>query len=227
MCGRYATFGPVSLSRQAKDTLDQLEIDIVSEINQREDQFNIAPTQRAPVVVLGEDGYELELLRWGLIPSWAKDQKIGSKTINARSDTVAEKPAFRAAFRKRRCLVPASGYFEWTGKSGNKQPYFIRDPAGHLLMFAGLWDAWRPILAEEWMRTFTILTGAPGKVSADVHDRQPVILPPDLWQVWVKGSPEEASATLTAVPEADLIYYPLARAVGSPRNNGPELVVPI
>lgn len=227
MCGRYATFGPVSVSRDAKAVLNELELDLVSEINQREDQFNIAPTQKALVIALGEHGYEAKAIRWGLVPAWAKDEKIGAKMINARAETVASKPAFRGAFKKRRCLVPASGYFEWKGEAGAKQPYFIHDPAGHLLMFAGLWDVWRPSAEAEWLRTFTIVTGEPGKVSGDIHDRQPVILPPDLWEVWASGSPDEAAATLAAVPEADLAYHPVPKAVGSPRNKGPELVEPI
>jgi putative SOS response-associated peptidase YedK len=227
MCGRYATFGPVSLSREAKTVLDQLELDIVSEINQRDDQFNIAPTQKALVMASGDHGYEIKPVRWGLIPIWAKDEKIGAKTINARTETVATKPAFRAAFKKRRCLVPASGYFEWRVEEGGKQPYFIHDPVGHLLMFAGLWEVWRPGEGEDWVKTFTIVTGEPGKVSGDIHDRQPVILPPDLWAVWCDGMPDEASATLVAAPEAELVYYPVTKAVGSPKNKGPELVQPI
>jgi len=227
MCGRYATFGPVSLSREAREVLDQLELDIISEIHQREDQFNIAPTQKALVVAHGQNGYEAKAFRWGLVPSWAKDLKLGAKTINARAETVATKPSFRNAFKKRRCLVPASGYFEWKGESPNKQPYFIHDPAGDLLMFAGLWEGWRASQDEEWTHTFTIITGEPGKVSGDIHDRQPVILPPDLWEVWMDGSPEDASATLAAAPEADLVYYPVPKAVGSPKNKGPELVTPI
>src|SRR6187402_2299421 len=146
MCGRYATFGPVSLSREAKTVLDQLGLDIVSEINQREDQFNIAPTQKALVIASGASGYEVKPLRWGLIPFWAKDEKIGSRMINARAEGLlgGTTKAYTAAFKKRRCLVPASGYFEWKGEAGHKQPYFIHDPAGDLLMFAGLWEAWRP-----------------------------------------------------------------------------------
>jgi putative SOS response-associated peptidase YedK len=136
-------------------------------------------------------------------------------------------PSFRTAFKKRRCLVPASGYFEWRVEEGGKQPYFIRDPDGHLLMFAGLWEAWRPAEGEEWVKTFTIVTGEPGKVSGDIHDRQPVILPPDLWAVWCDGMPDEASATLVAAPEAELVYYPVTKAVGSPTNKGSELVAPL
>jgi putative SOS response-associated peptidase YedK len=229
MCGRYATFGPVSLSREAKTVLDQLELDIVSEINQREDQFNIAPTQKALIMAIGESGYEVKLLRWGLIPSWAKDAKIGSRMINARAEGLlaGTTKAYAAAFKKRRCLVPASGYFEWKGNAGSKQPYFIHDPAGHLLMFAGLWEVWRPAEGEEWVKTFAIVTGEPGKVSGDIHDRQPVILPPDLWAVWCDGLPDEASATLVAAPEAELVYHPVNTKVGNPRNKGSELVEPI
>jgi putative SOS response-associated peptidase YedK len=229
MCGRYATFGPVSLSREAKDVLGQLELDIVSEINQRDDQFNIAPTQKALVMASGEHGYAVKPYQWGLIPSWAKDPKIGWRMINARAEGLIEgtTKAYAGAFKKRRCLVPASGYFEWKGEAGAKQPYFIHDPAGHLLMFAGLWEAWRPSPDDEWVRTFTIVTGEPGKVSGDIHDRQPVIVPPDLWAVWCDGMPEEAVAALGVIPEADLAYHPVPKAVGSPRNKGPELVEPI
>jgi putative SOS response-associated peptidase YedK len=224
MCGRYATFGPVSLSREAKEVLGRLELDIVSEIHQRGDHFNIAPTQRALVAFAGERGTWAETMRWGLIPSWAKDEKISTKLINARVETVETKPSFRTAFRKHRCLVPTSGYFEWKGTAGSKQPYFIHDPRGELLMFAGLWDAWKPINEEHHVRTFTIITGEPGKVSGDIHDRQPVIVPPSLWPVWLMGTPDEASATLAAAPEAELVYHPVPKAVGSPRNKGPELV---
>lgn len=227
MCGRYATFGPVSVSRQAREALGQMKIDIKSEINQREPQYNIAPTQKAPVVVYGEGGYHVRAYRWGLVPHWAPDVKFGAKTINARADTVATKPSFREAFKKRRCLVPASGYFEWKGQSPNKQPYFIHDPAGDLLMFAGLWEGWRESPDAEWVHTYTVITGEPGKVSGDIHDRQPVILPPDLWAVWCEASPEDAEGVLAAVPEADLVYHPVPKAVGSPKNKSPELVEPI
>ena len=227
MCGRYATFGPVSVSRQAREVLEELELDIVSEINQREPQYNIAPTQKALIVGHENGGYQARFYRWGLVPSWAKDLKIGAKTINARADTVATKPSFRNAFKKRRCLVPASGYFEWKGVSPNKQPYFIHDPAGDLLMFAGLWEGWKESPEAEWLHTFTIITGEPGKVSGDIHDRQPVILPPNLWEAWMTGTPDEASAMLAAVPEADLVYHPVTKAVGSPKNAGEEVVEPI
>jgi putative SOS response-associated peptidase YedK len=229
MCGRYALYGPASLSREAKAELVRLGIDLVGAVSQREPQYNIAPTQRAPVLARGEAAVELKALHWGLVPIWAKDTKIGSHAINARSDTVADKPMFRTAFKKRRCMVPASGYFEWKGEAGAKQPYLIHDPAGDLLLFAGLWEAWRPIddEAAEWYRSFTIITGEPGKVSGDIHDRQPVILQPDAWETWLDGTPQEAADVIASAPEAALAYYPVPKAVGSPRNKGPELVQPI
>jgi putative SOS response-associated peptidase YedK len=227
MCGRYAIFGPASASREAKEAMDSLGFDIVDEINKRDDQFNVAPTQKALVVARNHEGRaEAKMLRWGLVPSWAKDDRIGSKLVNARAETVAEKPSFRTAFKKRRCLVPASGYFEWKGEAGHKQPYFIHDPNGTVLFFAGLWEGWKKP-DDDWLHTFTVVTGAPGKVSGDIHDRQPVILPPDLWEVWLDGTPAEASATLAVAPEATLRYHAVPKAVGSPRNNGPELVEPI
>lgn len=192
-------FGPVSLSRRAKAELERL--DILDQINRVDPRYNIAPTQLAPVIAIGDAGPAMKDLRWGLVPAWAKDPKIGAHAINARAETVTEKPMFRAAFKKRRCLVPASGYFEWRTEVGGKQPYFIRDPQGELLFFAGLWEAWRASTADEWMRTFTIVTGEPGKVSGDIHDRQPVILPPDLLNAWLTVPPDEAGALLQVVPE--------------------------
>jgi putative SOS response-associated peptidase YedK len=155
--------------------------------------------------------------------------KIGAHAINARVESVAEKPMFRVALKKRRCLVPASGYFEWRVEDEAKQPYFIQAPDKQLLLFAGLWEAWKPREDDEadWTRTFTIITGEPGKVSGDIHDRQPVILPPRRWGAWLDGRPEDAEGVLADVPEAELEYYPVTRAVGSPRNKGPELVEPV
>jgi putative SOS response-associated peptidase YedK len=227
MCGRYSLFGPATASRDAKEWMDRYGFDIISEINQRDDQFNIAPTQKAPVLYEGEGGLKFEAMRWGLVPFWAKDLKIGAKTINARAETVATKPAFRAAFKARRCLVPASGYFEWTGVPGQKQPFFIRAPTTELLMFAGLWESWRDPETDARVHTYTVVTGEPGKVSGDVHDRQPVILPVDAWELWLGGTAADAAEILTSTPEATLEYYPVSKAVGTPKNKGPELVEPI
>jgi putative SOS response-associated peptidase YedK len=226
MCGRYATYGPVSMSRDAREVLERLELDLTSEINQRDDHFNIAPTQRALVVTAEDAAVHVGVYRWGLIPSWAKDMSFGAKLINARREGIAAKPAFRAAIRRRRCLVPASGYYEWQGEKGTKQPYFIRPPDGSLMLFAGLWETWRDE-ENNPLRSFTIITGEPGKVGGDIHDRQPVILAPDAWEDWLFATPEKAVALLEAANEPELVYYPVTKSVSSPKNNGPELVEPI
>lgn len=228
MCGRYARFGPTKLSRAQRAALESMGLDLVSALDQRDDQFNLAPTQIAPVIAKSDAGFEVKGLRWGLVPAWAKDLSIGNHAINARVETVAEKPMFRTAFKKRHCLVPASGYFEWQKvDEKTKQPYFIHDSQGDLLMFAGLWEFWRKDEADDWTRTFTIITGEPGKVSGDIHDRQPVILQPDAWVDWLTEGADVATDILAKTPEADLVYYPVPKAVGSPRNKGPELVEPI
>jgi putative SOS response-associated peptidase YedK len=226
MCGRYATYGPVSMSRDAREVLERLELDLTSEINQRDDHFNIAPTQRALVVTAEDAALHVGAYRWGLIPSWAKDMSFGAKLINARREGIATKPAFRAALRRRRCLVPASGYYEWQGDKGSKQPFFIRPPDGSLMLFAGLWETWRDA-DNNPLRTYTIITGEPGKVGGDIHDRQPVILAPDAWEEWLFGEPGKAVELLEAANEPDLVYYPVTKSVSSPKNNGPELVEPI
>lgn len=140
MCGRYGVF-PVSLSRDGKEVMDQLGLDLTGAINQRDPQYNIAPTQRAPVIFQGEHGAEIHACKWELMPSWAKDTKDAAKRINARVETVAKLPSFRAAFKKRRCLVPMSAYYEWKGDKPPKQPYLIHHPDGSLILPAGL--LWR------------------------------------------------------------------------------------
>ncbi len=227
MCGRFARYSPIVVTPEIEVALADLALDLASALEQREPQYNIAPTQQTPVVVREDGASRAEAMRWGLIPSWAKDKKIGAHTINARVETVDSKPSFRSAFKRRRALVPASGYFEWRMEEGGKQPYFIHAPGRELLLFAGLWETWHDTEADRDLHTFTIITGAPGKVSGDIHDRQPVILPPETWAAWLDSEPGEARAILDEAPEADLEYYPVPKAVGSPKNKGPELVEPI
>ena len=204
--------------------LDSLHVDLEAEIDQREPRYNVAPTMKVPVLAIHDGKATVEAMRWGLVPSWAEDLKFGAKTINARADTVQTKPSFRTALKKRRCLVPASGYFEWKGESPHKQPYFIKHPKDHLLMFAGLWEGWKAPDSEIWLHTFTIITGEPGKVSGDIHDRQPVILQPDAWDAWINAESDDAAKLLATAPGADLMYYAVSKAVGSPKHQGAELV---
>lgn len=226
MCGRYEIAGPVSLSREAKAVLDQLDLDLVGAISQREPQYNVAPSHRAPVIFWGESALEVQALKWGLMPSWAKDMTGASKRINAKVETVSKLPSYRTAFKKRRCLVPMSGYYEWKGDKPPKQPFLIYDPSDVLLLSAGLWEVWKdPADPDaEWLRTFTVLTGRPGKVSGDIHQRQPVFLPPDRWESWLRGTPEDALKVIQDVPEADLTYYPVSKKVNNPRNQGSDLI---
>lgn len=231
MCGRYARALEFNYTFNEREVLERMNPLLVDQLMQREAAYNICPTQNAPVIALGEGGYEMKALRWGLVPSWAKDLKIGARAINARRETVREKPMFRSAFKnaKHRCLVPATGYYEWTGLAGSKQPYYIYPPDGSVVFFAGLWEAWKDKAdpQADWIRTFTILTGDPGKVSGDVHDRQPVILPASMWEMWLTGTADDATALLTDVPEADLIYHPVTKAVSSPKNQGEQLIEPV
>ncbi len=229
MCGRYARQLEFDCTFDERTTLDRMNPLLVDQLMQREPAYNICPTQIQPVIARSDGGIEMKGLRWGLVPAWANDLKIGAHAINARQETAQEKPMFRAALKKRRALIPATGYFEWTGDAGHKQPYFIYPPDHRLLLFAGLWEAWKDKNAPEaqWVKTFTILTGEPGKISGDVHDRQPVILPASMWEAWLDGTPEEAVALLTAVPEAELTYHPVSKAVSSPKNQDERLVEPI
>lgn len=233
MCGRFARYAPIDVAAAAKAALSELDadFDLAAELDRLPPQYNLAPMHRAAVMARTEEHrLAVKELRWGLIPTWAHDAKIGASGLNARAETVDTKPMFRTAFRKRRCVVPMSGYFEWQQtETGTKQPYFIHAADRSALLCAGIWEAWKPKeeSASDWLRTFAILTGRPGRVSGDIHDRQPVILPPGQLAAWLDGTPEEARAALDDLPEADLAYYPVTRAVGSARNQGPELVQPL
>jgi len=184
-------------------------------------RFNIAPTQQAPVVRLDREGNrELAMLRWGLVPFWAKDPKVGTSMINARSEGIEAKPAFREAVKARRCIVPATGFFEWQGEAGRKQPYAITVPGMPLFAFAGLWERWKPTEGEP-VETFTIVTTDANEAVARIHDRMPVILAPDAVEAWLAAPPDEARALLEPFAGQTSL-----RAVGTHvsnvRNEGPE-----
>ena len=184
-------------------------------------RFNIAPTQEAPVVRMGAAGErEIALLRWGLVPYWAKDLKVGTKMINARSEGVAEKPAFRAAVQKRRCIVPATGFFEWQGEAGRKQPFAITLPGAPLFAFAGLWETWKPQEGEP-VQTFTIVTTDANSHVAKIHDRMPVILPMDAVDTWLTG-PTDAALALLKPYEGDTSLRAVGKFVSNVNHEGPE-----
>lgn len=230
MCGRYALYGPISRHRANKidDDLPDWWDDLAETIDGRPPRYNVAPTDRMPVVGLTRDGgISIRSLRWGLVPYWAKDIKIGYKAINARAEGIADKPMFREAFRRRRCLVPARGYFEWKGDAKTKQPYFVHSPHAQLLLFAGLWESWRESKDAEPLYTYTIITGAPGIVSGDIHDRAPVMLAPDVWNEWLHAESDQAESLLASAKEPMLTYHAVSKAVGTPKNDTPDLVEPL
>jgi putative SOS response-associated peptidase YedK len=184
-------------------------------------RFNIAPTQEAPVVRVSKEGpREIAMLRWGLVPAWAKDIGVGTKMINARGESAAEKPAFREAMARRRCLVPASGFFEWKGPPGRKQPFAVTVPDRPLFAFAGLWETWRAREGEP-VETFTIVTTDANDAVAQIHDRMPVILPKDAEDAWLRADVPEAAA-LVKPYEGALALRAVSRVVSNVNNEGPE-----
>lgn len=192
-----------------------------------EPSWNVAPTQQSWVLVGAEPAAaSAAKMRWGLLPVWAKDEKIGASMINARIETVATKPAFRSAWKSRRCLVPASGYYEWRMEGGVKQPYWIHDATGPILMFAGLWENWKAP-SGDWLRSFTIITQAAFGPMLELHDRTPLMLKPAVLSEWLHGSIDEAAAIAAGAGTPELAWHPVSRAVGNPRSNGPKLIEPV
>lgn len=183
-------------------------------------RYNIAPTQLAPVVRVRDGARELTSLRWGLVPPWANALSVGTRMINARAEGVEDKPAFRAAVRSRRCIVPATGFYEWKGVAGRKQPYAITLPDRALFGFAGLWETWRPTVGDP-VETFTIVTTDASTAVAEIHDRMPVILPREAEDAWLSGDPGEARKLL--VPYAGpMNLRAVSRLASSPKNDVPE-----
>jgi len=221
VCGRYtlATPGP----RLA----EAFEAD-AAELRELRPRYNIAPSQDAPVVRSVEGGRRLELRRWGLVPAWSKDPKIGNRLINARAETVAEKPSFRAAFKRGRCLVPADGFYEWKPAGKRKQPYHVRRPDGGVLALAGLVERWHRGEEDE-IRSFTILTTDANDLMRPIHGRMPVILPPDDWEAWLgpETSREALEALLRPAPEDVLEAVPVSTAVNDPATDDRRCVEPL
>lgn len=218
MCGRYVLYGPVSRYEEHFQ---------VHGWPCGPDRYNIAPSASVPIILQAPDGQRaVDLLRWGLVPNWAKDQTIGAKLNNARSETAAEKPSFRSAFRRRRCLVPASGFYEWQPVAGRKQPWYISLKDGAPMAMGGLWESWTDPASGEILRTFCVLTTGPNEVMAPIHDRMPVILPPEAWATWLSPAADlaEISAMTSPAAAAEMQAWPVSRKVSSAREDGPELI---
>lgn len=218
MCARF------TLTASAHQVAQLFDLELLADIDPR---FNVAPTQNVLAVRLNDEKQkEFAWLRWGLVPSWADDLKIGQRLINARSETVGEKPAFRDAIRKRRCLIAADGFYEWKGEKGHKQPYFIHRPGREPFAFAGVWEHWHDE-SGRLIETCSILTTESNGVIRPLHDRMPVILPPSAWGVWLDPSVRDVtllSSLLVPAPEEALELRDVSRAVNDVRNNGPELL---
>ncbi len=192
-------------------------------------RYNIAPTQDAPVIFESNDGRKMELMRWGLVPSWSKDPSIGNKLINARAETLAEKPSFRKSFERKRCLVPADGFYEWKKASDGRTKTPIRLVVGDsdLFAFAGLWDSWRAPDGSE-LRSFTIVTTAPNELVSKVHNRMPVILKKENESRWLDSKTTDSQLLLPLlIPYGgEMRAFEVSKAVNSPANDWPSLIEP-
>ncbi len=216
MCGRYALHGPKSRRRREHEWLDGLDT--------FEPRYNVAPSDTMPIVRLADGVPKVVAARWGLVPFWAGDVKIGFKTINARAETVATKPAFREAYRRRRCLVPASGYYEWQAGANGKQPYYFTSPEPSPLVFAGLWEMWKSPTGDR-LTSYTIIVCAPDPLTKTVHDRMPVILGEHEWNRWLADP--DVGDLLQPIHANALQCWPVSTRVNTARNDDPSLILPL
>ena len=222
MCGRFTQQRPASELAEifaAEPLADELGA-----------RFNVAPTDDAYVVVQREDRRVITAYRWGLVPHWSSDVKAGSKMFNARAETLTTSPAFRDAFKRRRCLVPVDSFYEWKREGTIRQPYVVAQPDGRPLALAGLWAGWRDPETEVVRRTFTIITTTPNDALTDLHDRMPVMIPDGAWDRWLDPAPAdpgELIGLLQPTDELALRVYAVNRDVNDVRRDGPELIAPL
>ncbi|URD48778.1 SOS response-associated peptidase [Chroococcidiopsis sp. CCNUC1] len=217
MCGRF------TLSQPAEAIASTFQLSLIPELAPR---YNIAPTQPVPTILSDGDRRRFQMLRWGLIPSWAKDASMGAKMINARAETVAEKPAFRSAFRRRRCLVVADGFYEWQSQKGKKQPFYFRLQDGQPFAFAGLWETWQAPDGEK-IDSCTLLTTTANSLLRSVHDRMPVILKPEDYNQWLDPQiqePDELQPLLQPYSSEAMVSYPVSTKVNKPTNDSLECI---
>jgi putative SOS response-associated peptidase YedK len=217
MCGRFAQRSP------AKKVAKQFKVEEVPPLAER---YNVAPAQM--ILGIREEGRarEATFFKWGLVPRWAKDPGIGNKLINARSETVEEKPSFRGAFRRRRCIIPADGFYEWKREAGRKHPFYFRMRDERPFGFAGLWERWEGEGGEA-INSCTILTTEANKILSPVHDRMPIILDPENYSLWLEGDERDREllrGLLRPYPATEMVGYPVSTLVNSPSNGGAELI---
>jgi len=224
MCGRFAQNIPFETLQQ-NFNIRTIDSDIIP-------NYNVAPTQEILTIVKYDNENKLEKFHWGLVPFWAKDISIGSRMINARAETVSQKPSFRNAFKKRRCLIPADGFYEWKGEKGHKQPYYVSTPSDKPFAFAGLWESWtnKESVEEFVYKSFTIITTAASDSIREIHHRMPVILDPDFYEKWLNveiQDPKELESVLKDGIIHHVKYYPVSTFVNSVKNNDPNCIKPI
>jgi putative SOS response-associated peptidase YedK len=218
MCGRYTLRTPIDVLAEGFE-IQEYPSSITP-------NYNVAPTQEVAAVVEEDEMRKLEMFHWGLIPSWAKDPSIGNKMVNARAETVSEKPSFRSAFKKRRCLILADGFYEWQKTDDGKQPYHIKMQDDSPFAFAGLWEIWKD---EEEIRSCTIITTAANDLMDEIHHRMPVILPPDDYDMWLDpdfDEKEPLTSLLKPYSSDKMEAYIVSRRVNKPSNNEPSVVEP-
>ncbi|MDY0167321.1 MAG: SOS response-associated peptidase [Thermoguttaceae bacterium] len=225
MCGRFTLRAPASVIAE--------HFDLPGELPPLAPRYNIAPTQPVPVVRLDSHATplrrEMAALHWGLIPHWAKDASIGSRMINARADTVAEKPAYKAALRRRRCLLPADGFYEWHSEGGRKQPYFFSLQGDGLFAFAGLWERWEGP-DHTCIESCTLLTTEPNPLVRPIHNRMPVLLPQDAYDLWLDPAEQDPGRLLPLLcpyPAGPMRARAVSTVVNSPRNDSPDCIAPV
>lgn len=224
MCGRYVVTTPGEVLAEL------FELDEKPHLTPR---YNVAPTQEVAIVRARPPergaGRELALARWGLVPFWAKERAIGNRLINARAETLAEKPAFRDSFKKRRCLIPADGFYEWQATDGRKQPWLLRLRGGAPFAFAGLWSAWNDREKGAVLESCAIVTTTPNELAAAIHDRMPVLLPWESHAAWLAADADKAALTalLTPYPAAEMEAYPVSTWVNAPAHDDPRCVEPL
>jgi putative SOS response-associated peptidase YedK len=220
MCGRYLLISPVEAMRRFFDVGGLLNLP---------PRYNVAPTQDAPVLRLDKEGHrELIQMRWGLVPSWAKDLSEGARAINARAESVATKSTFRDAFLRRRCLIPTDGFFEWEKKGKVRQPWWIAPAEGGLMALAGVWERWRSPEGGI-VRTYAVITTDANELVLRLHDRMPVVVPPEDFPAWLDRAtpPDQLKNIMRPYPSERITAHPVSRRLNDVRNDDLDCIAPV
>ena len=213
MCGRFALYSSFQTIKDYADLLNE-----ISGINEN---YNVAPGQEIPIIINEDQQNILKSCKWGLIPFWAKDEKIGYKLINTRSETISEKPSFKSAFQQKRCLIPANGFYEWRKK--DKQPFYINLKDRELFSFAGIWEIWKSPAGKQ-VFSCSIITTSPNEELKSIHHRMPVILQKEQEETWLTDNNGNIlQKLLTSYPSEEMLFHPVSFEVNSVKNNYPEL----